>query len=697
MAKSVRAGSVKNKNGKYKWWFVLWWLPNFLFRARGDFLGGEPDKLISCLAFWRAFFGVGALVYIAYRYPGFIGSTRELYRTDNFGLSGLGTMMKFNTTWVASIAYSLILSAMWILLFALLILLITRPGARLALLLHLGWPAATIVLFASQFFLIAQLNEWTFVHVGSDPHSGEAEGILVSFVIIVIWLSMVTYLAVTDVFRGDDAHPLLAPFVATGVSWTVAYSALSSTSLSGEPQGIWLLATLAGPVSVTGLSVWACLRIRKEHGQLLFIDGPPASSRYRAVTVQSAPGFSRREVLRLAVPSVVVIGTAAWWVPEALALAGARSSQAANLLGGTPSNAQSIGQSVYVNSVAFSPDGRTLAAGTTGGTVLLWDVADPASPAALPPPLSGQDGVGPVAFSPDGRTLASGSDGSGFGEGPAVGNIQLWDVTHPANPASLGPAVIASGEVSSLAFSPDGRTLASGSDGTYTNYGASTIQLWDVTDPTRPAALGQSSTDALGFHSLAFSPRGHTLASGDVDGEVQLWNVSDPARPIALAHFYVDTSGFVSVAFSPDGRTLASGDNSGQVRLWNVSDPARPAALGPPLSISHSVSSLAFSPDGHTLAASSNGGYASTTNTTNSLLDTPGYIRLWNISDPARPGRPSPNLTSGTGSAGFCSVAFSPDGRILASGSDSAEAGGGVRLWNVSDPARPTALGQPLP
>jgi WD domain, G-beta repeat len=169
-----------------------------------------------------------------------------------------------------------------------------------------------------------------------------------------------------------------------------------------------------------------------------------------------------------------------------------------------------------------------------------------------------------------------------------------------------------------------------------------TIQLWDVADPASPTALGWSSTDAKGFSSLTFSPRGHVLASGDLSGVVQVWSVADPARPAALARFRTNPDGFASVAFSPDGRILASGDDAGQIRLWSVADPARPAALGPQLSIAHSVSSVAFSPDGHTLAASSNGGYASAAFTSAGLFDSPGYIRLWDVSDPARPTRPMP-------------------------------------------------------
>ena len=223
------------------------------------------------------------------------------------------------------------------------------------------------------------------------------------------------------------------------------------------------------------------------------------------------------------------------------------------------------------------------------------------------------------------------------------------------------------------------------------------IQLWDVTDPARPAAVGRSSTDAQGFNSLAFSSRGHILASGDLSGVVQLWDVADPARPAALSRFRTDTRGLSSVAFTPDGRTLASGDDAGHIRLWNVADPARPAALGPPLSILHSVSSVAFSPDGHTLAASSNGGFESAFFTSAGLFDSPGYIRLWNVSDPAHPTRPSPYITAGAGSAGFCSVAFSPDGRVLASGSDGSGSSRGRRPSPVVGHFRSSPPNRPRP
>lgn len=337
MVNGVHPGSLKNKNGEYKWWFVLWRLPNFLFEARGNFLGGEPDKLISRLALARAFFGVGALVYIAYRYPGYIVGARELVQTTGRLWPGVGTMLRFDNVWITAFIYSLMLSAMWIALFALLMLPVTRPRALPALLLHLCWPAATIALLAGQLFLIVKLVDWAGPRFGNNPHPGlgESLGILFASAVIYTWSIKVVYLAATDVFRADDAHPLLAPFVTTGVSWTLAYSALSSAGPSGVPHGIRLLFTLTGPVLITAINVLACWRMRKEHdGQLLFLDGPPPGSRYRPVAAQGAPGPSRREFLRLAVPPALVVGAAAWLAPKALALAGTRTDRTMAFLGG---------------------------------------------------------------------------------------------------------------------------------------------------------------------------------------------------------------------------------------------------------------------------------------------------------------------------------------------------------------------------
>jgi WD40 repeat protein len=199
-----------------------------------------------------------------------------------------------------------------------------------------------------------------------------------------------------------------------------------------------------------------------------------------------------------------------------------------------------------VASVAFSPKRAILATGSLGfaDNLKLWN-ADTGQPL---PTLRGR----PVqencylAFSPDGRTLASG----GFG-----GAVKLWDAATGRNLAVLpGHTAL----VSTVAFSGDGRTLASGS-------WDATVRVWDVADVGHPSRRHTLSGHAALVWSVAFSPDGATLASAGADGTVKLW---DPAtgreRCTLLGHDHP----VHAVAFSPDGRVLASRDGGGTIRLW---------------------------------------------------------------------------------------------------------------------------------
>ena len=205
-------------------------------------------------------------------------------------------------------------------------------------------------------------------------------------------------------------------------------------------------------------------------------------------------------------------------------------------------------------------------------------------------------------------------------------------------------------DVISVAFTQDGKTLASGSrDGT--------VILWDVA--TRQPLGEPLTSQGASVSSIAFSPDGKTLAVAMGDKPIKLW---DAAKGEELATLTGHTAWITSIAFPPDGKTLASGSADGTVVLWNL---ASEEQIGLPVAgyRGDSVSKLAFSPDGKTLAVATG--------------DKP--IKLWD----AAKGQEIATLTGHT--AWITSMAFPPDGKTLASGSDD----GTVILWDVADPRKP--------
>ncbi|QFY09489.1 hypothetical protein GBF35_25120 [Nonomuraea phyllanthi] len=220
------------------------------------------------------------------------------------------------------------------------------------------------------------------------------------------------------------------------------------------------------------------------------------------------------------------------------------------------------GHTANVNAVAFGPAGlHILASAGLDRTVRLTDVSDPRRPRLLAGFTAGLDGVNTVAFSPDGRTLAT----AGWDR-----LARLWDVADPRHPAQLAALPGHTDGINSLAYSPDGRTLATaGYD--------DTARLWDVTDLRRPVPLVTITRHTDNVNMVAFSPDGRTLATAGSDGVTRLWDLADRLRPQEHSSLQAHSDRVSSVAFSPDGHTLATGGYDRTVLLWET-DATRLAA-----------------------------------------------------------------------------------------------------------------------
>jgi WD40 repeat protein len=329
-----------------------------------------------------------------------------------------------------------------------------------------------------------------------------------------------------------------------------------------------------------------------------------------------------------------------------------------------------VGHSQAVTSVAFSPDGATLASGSEDKTIEMWKLD------ALKRwyTLTGHsDWVTSVAFSPDGSTLASGGRDK---------TIQIWDL----NKGKWWYALRGHEDrVYAVAFSPDGQVLASGSRD-------KTVMLWNLNKGRPMSAL---SGHAGGVEAVAFSPGGEFLATGSRDKSLQLWDWRNgrsictlaehgdwvraiafartpPSPPLARGGVSTPPSpplvrGGASTPASPplvrggvgEESVLVTGSRDGTAKLWRVDAQGRGMLLRSMRDNSGDVLCVALSPDGGVLATGSRD----------------GSIYLW---DTATGGL----LELLTGHGGeVLAVAFSSDGGCLASGSGDRT----VRIWRVGN------------
>jgi WD40 repeat protein len=321
------------------------------------------------------------------------------------------------------------------------------------------------------------------------------------------------------------------------------------------------------------------------------------------------------------------------------------------------------GHTSAVRSVAFGKDGLMASGDAADHSVRLWDVRDPGKPKSLGAPLTDHTGwVAAIAFSPDGRTLATAS----------YAEVILWDVTDPATPAkrhvlaaqpSAG-STMRTPETLGLAFAQEGRVLAA------TN--GSALTFWAI-DPAGPRRLSTPLRHNGVYSDVAISPNGQIAASTTSDGETEvvLWDIRDPANPRELRRPQLRQV-VTALAFGNDGTFAVATSTPGEVQLWGVDSLA-------PLGVAqgghaNAINDVAFSPDGLTMVT----------------VGADGTAVMWDVSSPTGPRRIGRPFADHSGSV--TGVAFSPDGTSFATAGDDQK----VILWHTRDVLRPTRFGEPL-
>ncbi|WP_433679452.1 WD40 repeat domain-containing protein [Nocardia sp. CA-119907] len=358
-------------------------------------------------------------------------------------------------------------------------------------------------------------------------------------------------------------------------------------------------------------------------------------------------------------------------------------------------------------SAAISPDGAVVAVAGREA-IHLWDIRDPVAPRAIgqplkigPPPSVGT----PIAFSPDGRTVVAVSD---------RGTATAWNIADPDHPATVGGRLAGTkGSVTAICFAPDGQTVVTGGqDGAVRVWsmprigsgdsltrayepiidasgtrmvvrsGDGAVEVWQISDPKTPRRLGRLELPLSSATNMAMTSDGRLLVVGGERYLGVLIDISDPAAMRVLTELPAETGQLSAVGFSPDSRLLAtagltgaSGTTNDVIRVWDVSDPARPRAVGEPISTAHDYPfDVRFSPDGRRLA----------------VARMEESVTMWDIANPAAPKRLG-HIAAGQAQSGI-TLAFTSDGRTLVTSGDDLR----IRVWDIQNPSEPVAIDAPL-
>jgi WD40 repeat protein len=299
--------------------------------------------------------------------------------------------------------------------------------------------------------------------------------------------------------------------------------------------------------------------------------------------------------------------------------------------------------------VDFSPDGKTLVSVGSGGRLSLWDVAGKVS--KLRAKIPGHTGAVPgVAFAPDGKALVSGGED---------GTVRLWDLTG-TEPKPKLPVKGHDDEVRRVAVAPDGKTLVTSSHDR-------TLRIWDL-GGAQPKPRVTFPTEAGYSTSLAFVTDGKALISGNDDRTLRVWDVSGE-RPRLVNKLGTSQGGADEIwglAVSPDGKTAATSGRRHALGMWDLTTEGAKEA-SPPKRPAPYHGALTYSPDGKTVASGSHD----------------GTVRLWDVTDPRSPKELlvlNVHKTPQARATSVPAVAFAPDGKTLASGGND----GVVRFWDLA-------------